>query len=263
MSRIRRLLPTILFGGFVLAAAIPAQAQDFDDAGVVRVSDHVPTDLQPIPAGAAGSQGNCPHCQNGAAYGAPCPQGCPPGQCHGKHCKCGRCLHQIVDWFNPHGMCTFSPDHGFAPPVKRPIYRTPVVYRKQFPDSWTGAPGAGMAGGPSAPTVYMPTDTTQLGYYYQHVPYWQPNPGAIPPAPRPADWHLSMCQANLPGRHPAGVIIGTTPTMLPTPAVGAAPAMGPAPVDMQGLPPAPEPTISTMAGRLEKTTGAPALQPVQ
>jgi hypothetical protein len=24
------------------------------------------------------------------------------------------------------------------------------------------------------PTVYQPTDTTQLGYYYNYVPTWQP-----------------------------------------------------------------------------------------
>ena len=37
--------------------------------------------------------------------------------------------------------------------------------------------------------VYMPTDTTQLGYYYQHAPTWHAYSGMIPPVPRPSDWH--------------------------------------------------------------------------
>ncbi len=35
----------------------------------------------------------------------------------------------------------------------------------------------------------MPTDTTQLGYYYQKVPTWVPVPGMIPPPPQPEEWH--------------------------------------------------------------------------
>ena len=33
------------------------------------------------------------------------------------------------------------------------------------------------------------TDTAQSGYYYQHVPQWQPNPRMLPPAPHPRTWH--------------------------------------------------------------------------
>src|SRR5690606_22022975 len=72
---------------------------------------------------------------------------------------------------------------------------------------------------PRLQPVYMPTDTTQLGYYYQHVPYWLPRPNAVPPAPRPADWHVSMCQLETHG-HPAGVIIGTAPTAITAPVYG-------------------------------------------
>src|SRR5690606_31408820 len=41
----------------------------------------------------------------------------------------------------------------------------------------------------TAPQVHMPTDTTQLGFYYQRVPTWAPVPGMIPPPPNPADYH--------------------------------------------------------------------------
>ncbi|WP_437206091.1 hypothetical protein [Planctomicrobium sp. SH664] len=260
MPRIQRLLPTIVFGGLMLAFAVTASAQDWDNAGVVRVSDISPKGLEPIPAGSTAAQSTCPTCQNqGVVNGAPCPNGCQE-QCR-KDCHCSRCFRQMIDWFNPHGMCTFSPDHGFAPPVKRPIYRSPVVYRKQFPDSWTGNATPGVPG-QALPSVYMPTDTTQLGYYYQHVPYWMPKPGAIPPAPRPADWHTPMCQADLPGRHPAGVVFGTAPTVVPAPNLLPTPVAAPV-GDVQGIPPAPEPTPYVTPSGLERTSGAPNLLPVR
>src|SRR5690606_14167039 len=34
----------------------------------------------------------------------------------------------------------------------------------------------------------MPTDTTQLGYYYQRAPQWMPTPGMIPPPPWPSNY---------------------------------------------------------------------------
>ena len=54
---------------------------------------------------------------------------------------------------------------------------------------WYGA-GADYSGS-YAPMVYQPTDTTQLGYYYQHVPFWQPMPNRLPPRPIPAQWHIT------------------------------------------------------------------------
>ena len=67
------------------------------------------------------------------------------------------------------------------------MYRSWVPYHKFFPNSWTGNPAPRVQH--RAPTVYMPTDTTQLGYYYQHVPTWHSYQGMLPPVPRPADWH--------------------------------------------------------------------------
>jgi hypothetical protein len=39
--------------------------------------------------------------------------------------------------------------------------------------------------------VYQPTDTTQLGFYYQHVPFWMPDPSRLPPRPIPAQWNIT------------------------------------------------------------------------
>jgi hypothetical protein len=242
-------VPGLACGGLLLLAIAPAQAQSPDDAGVVRITDSNPQ-LLPVPEGTPVASSPCPNCPGAVAGQGVCPN-CPGGypgagcnQCC--RCRCTRHVAQVLDWFNPCGMYTFSPDHGFAPPVKRPIYRAGVAYQKGFPDCWTGAPQTGIPG-QRVPTVYMPTDTTQLGYYYQHVPYWQPEYNAIPPAPRPADWHVSMCQTQVVG-HPAGVVLGTAPrvTIVPAMAAGPTPAAArsaePLPIpaaDGEGLPPAP------------------------
>jgi len=71
--------------------------------------------------------------------------------------------------------------------VKHPVQRQSVVYRNYWPNKFYGQPGA-FAGGHRYPMVYQPTDTTQLGFYYQHVPQWLPNRSMLPPAPNPAKW---------------------------------------------------------------------------
>lgn len=263
MSRIHLTrLGCLLVTGLLGLAASTASAQGLDDSGYVRITDSTPAHVTQAGHhhhGAVVSE--CPNCPHGGEYivGSDCPQGGCPGGYHCGHGKCAHCVRQILDWFNPHGMYTFSPDHGFAPPAKRPIYRSPVVYRKMFPNAWTGQPDD-MVGGQTVPSVYMPTDTTQLGYYYQHVPYWLPKAGAVPPTPRPNEWHTSMCEVNLPGHHPAGVIWGTAPTAHPMPIVEST----------QGIPPMPaeaEPTqvASPMQNgpMLERSASNPQLLPIE
>jgi hypothetical protein len=46
---------------------------------------------------------------------------------------------------------------------------------------------------PYNPAVAVPTDTTQLGYYYNQVPTWQPKPNMIPGIPNPDSWHIRRC----------------------------------------------------------------------
>ena len=182
-----------------------------DSEGVVRICDQVPG--QSAPGGSYSSEGDysspgggsCPHgnsgygggyggggCRNHGVYGYH-----GNGQCgyQGYGCMrpCGH-VHCVLDWLNPHGSCTHSPDHGYAPPGK---IRTPhpqqVAYTKGFPDAWTGQAGTG-AGAARATAIYMPTDTTQLGYYYQAVPRWQARRGMVPSVPNPAQWHQDLCQ---------------------------------------------------------------------
>ena len=174
--------------------------QSPDSAGYVRISDARPrTAVQPVSSksvqqvgghhlGAAPCQtGNCPSGNGYATGGCPtgncptgnCPTGvaCPPGHCHG-------CLHGK---FGEH-YCKHSPDYGYSPPAKYPLQRRGVEYKHYFPAQWYGA-GADYSQS-IAPMVYQPTDTTQLGYKYQHVPFWQPAPYRLPPRPIPAQWHI-------------------------------------------------------------------------
>ncbi|MEX0716857.1 MAG: hypothetical protein WD066_09730 [Planctomycetaceae bacterium] len=83
------------------------------------------------------------------------------------------------------GRTTYPPDYGFTRPVKVPIHRIPVNYTNYYPTYWHGQPVPAGATAPVFPQIAMPTDTTQLGYYYQRVPQWMPTPGMIPPPPFP------------------------------------------------------------------------------
>ncbi|MGC1275322.1 MAG: hypothetical protein WBC44_16570 [Planctomycetaceae bacterium] len=74
--------------------------------------------------------------------------------------------------------------YGFTPPSRNPVERIPVQYLRYYPAVWYGLPGSTLP--VVAPQVHMPTDTTQLGFYYQRVPTWAPVPGMIPGPPDPA-----------------------------------------------------------------------------
>ncbi len=76
---------------------------------------------------------------------------------------------------------------GWVPPSAQMIQRTPVQYQRYYSNQWMGQPGP--TGAANYQQIYMPTDTTQLGFYYQSVPTWQPRAGMIPPAPDPSMYH--------------------------------------------------------------------------
>ena len=167
-------------------------------AGIVRISDgRVRSNGQTTTAQSVEQVGGHRYgpmagdCQNGSSPTGGCPTGnCPTG--FGQDCQSGACptcrggcLHGK---FGEH-YCKHSPDYGYAPPTKYPLHRRGVEYTNYFPQKWYGA-GADYSQSP-APMVYQPTDTTQLGYYYQHVPFWQPMPNRLPPRPIPSQWHTT------------------------------------------------------------------------
>ncbi len=183
-------LALIAAGAFACLAFQAGRTFADDSEGVVRICDQVQGQGGSCPQGGSCRSGTCGNCQG---------QGCP--SCQNGSCGNGDMHHnghvwQFINAFHPFGQCPHSPDYGYAPPGR---VRTPhpqqVAYRKGFPDAWTGPQGAGMGmGGPRPVSVYMPTDTTQLGYYYQAVPRWQARRGMVPPTPTPSLWHRELCQ---------------------------------------------------------------------
>lgn len=272
---------TLAVSGVLTVGFNPLQAQD-DVEGIIRISDCMPGS-SPAASGADcpqagnssyGTTGYCPgNCPNEMGQGCPpggygnCPSGyghCGSGGCYGR-CHCTQKVYAFLHWLDPHGPCSHSPDHGWAPPGKMPLWRKPVAYNTFFPNSWTGQQGA--TGGIRAQQVYQPTDTSQMGYYYQHVPYWQPNPAMIPPAPNPTQWHQPLAGGNY-GVTEASYCPETTapyeiqnvesqPTPTPTPTTEELPA----PQEPVEPPAPPPPPIEPSALDLQKPAGAPELLP--
>lgn len=250
-------------GGLLTTGAGLANAEDLGDIGIVRISDHAPgpapcnTGCQPGTSGPSGHVGmghvgmgqcktGCPngYCGNGYCGNGSCGNGCRSGCFH--KCSCTGHVHRFLSWLDPMGGCTLPPDHGWAPPGKIAMWRRPVAYNKFFPDAWTGNPTMPVVPGMPRPVqVYMPTDTTQLGFYYQQVPRWLPANGMVPGAPNPNDWHQPLCNP--------GYVVGASAELAgsPAPTPAAAPAAeAPAVV----APPAPMADLSA-AGEM------PSLQP--
>jgi hypothetical protein len=156
-----------------LSCTASVGAQDDGTAGIVRITDgRVRTAAQP-----ASFHGHHGGYGQSAGY-----SGCP-------NCDCQSGISPTAfNGFFQERYCKNSPDHGYSPPAKYPLHRRGVQYNAYFPNHWYGTPGASYAG---APMVYQPTDTTQLGFSYQHVPFWQPQPGMMPQRPVPAQWHIT------------------------------------------------------------------------
>jgi hypothetical protein len=167
-------------------------------AGIVRISDGRVRSTSTVQTATAQSVEQVGGHRFGPVAGdyptGSCPTGgCPTGSCPngvGQDCQSGFCQGCRGGCFHGHfgeHYCKHSPDYGYAPPTKYPLHRRGVEYTNYFPQKWYGA-GADYSQSP-APMVYQPTDTTQLGYYYQHVPFWQPMPNRLPPRPIPSQWH--------------------------------------------------------------------------
>lgn len=116
------------------------------------------------------------------------------GGCNGQCGQCGGCGaaggwlgYKMRCIFGVSGGVTHSPGHGYVLPMKRPIYDVAHPYSHM----WAAHPITGAAHTSSTPyrNVYMPTDTTQLGYSYGPVPYWMPRGGMVPAVPIPDAYH--------------------------------------------------------------------------
>lgn len=112
---------------------------------------------------------------------------CADANCPGKK---GFWTFPAVRWVLDPDYYTVSPDYGWSPPGKVPIRRSNVTYQNWGPNQWNSYAGMSKK---RAPIIATPTDTTQLGYYYQHVPTWQ-SKNILPVPPHPRHWHTRPCQ---------------------------------------------------------------------
>ena len=91
--------------------------------------------------------------------------------------------------------------------------------------------------------VYQPTDTTQLGFYYQSVPRWQYRPEMLPAAPRPY-WPVGRQNGGYSGGYYSGGTVTTSNPAYNTGVPANVTPVTPAPqAPVVAPPPPPEPAI--------------------
>lgn len=99
-----------------------------------------------------------------------------------------------IRWLLDPDYYALPPDYGWSTVGNRPIQRVQSVYGRYYPERFAGQSGGGApAGAKRYPIIAQPTDTTQLGYYYQTTPTWQPR-NILPPPPDPRTWHIRNCE---------------------------------------------------------------------
>lgn len=70
----------------------------------------------------------------------------------------------------------YTYNNGWGVPSSR-LTRIGSSYDRWYPQTWYTQAGAGPeAAGPNPPIIHQPVDTMQQGFYYKHVPAWQPGP---------------------------------------------------------------------------------------
>lgn len=139
-----------------------------------------------------------PSSANGQSSCQSCPS-CQSGYCRKQQCQ-DCCLAAGLKWliYDDYYIC--PPDYGWAVPTKVPVVRKGVSYYRYWPEQWYGTGGSQAGMYQQYAMIANPTDTTQLGYTYQQVPYWQPQSGRVPPPPVPSQWHVRQPHRGYNGR---------------------------------------------------------------
>ncbi len=168
-------------GEYSLAVAQPSAA------GEVTITDKSEpiTESEPLPTPGDASSGTISQSDAGAlAYSDGYASGVP-GEWDASGLTNGGVPFHDGNWYGYQNQGPY-----WLRPIKRPIYRVPVAYARYWPTSYyTGGYDPALRYAQPLPMVYQPTDTTQLGFYHQRVPQWQPRPNAIPGPPWPPHWH--------------------------------------------------------------------------
>ena len=179
-----KLVAALALAGVSLGEISSASAQDAE-AGEVTITDSKPepiteTESLPTPGDAGGTIAGSPTMDAGVYAGN------YTGYNAGGNLYVARTNNESR-WYG------FSNQGPWQRPIHRPIYRIPVQYARYWPTPYyTGGYDPSLQYAQALPMVYQPTDTTQLGFYYQRVPQWQPRPNAIPAAPWPPNWHYTV-----------------------------------------------------------------------
>ena len=171
--------------------------------------------------------------------------------CGNAYCSGGHSFWTFpaVRWTLDPNYYAVSPDHGWDVPGKWPVSRQYVTYTQYTPNDWYGA-GTAKQSQPvrSYPVIGQPTDTAQMGYYYQQVPTWQPRPEMLPPKPDPRQWHwrkhehasrnqawMKVNNVWVPYQSASGTAVeNVAPTPVPEPIQEDAVPPAPAPADDNG-----------------------------
>jgi hypothetical protein len=161
------------------------------------------------------------------------------GNCAGGHCwhpGCLRCQHGLVQ------------GNSFVrPPAVWPVASTPNTYQYYWSPQLMGVPIANVQPAAVYPMIYHPTDTTQLGFSYQHVPRWGFRPQMLPPAPTP-NWPLGQHTAYGSGYGYVDRYSTATPTIIASPVTPSAPPVAPPVTNVPPItvPPPPEAQLNNV-----------------
>lgn len=221
--------------GLLLALAVPSAVYSADQAGPANRVAPVGTPIQQV------NYASCPNgnCYNGGSgsYG----NGGGWNRGWGGNCQHGNCWGGT--WRNGgsggcstcNGVgifgcpCHSGTTNGYAfvrPPAGYPLNRVSNAYNHYYSARLAGAPVA--QNGLQYPMVYQPTDTAQLGFYYQAVPRWYYRPEMLPPPPSPY-WPMGMNGGYGGGYASAGGTNWDGTTNAPTTAPSPVPTTAPTP----------------------------------
>jgi hypothetical protein len=113
-----------------------------------------------------------------------------------------------IRWMLDPNYYGVAPDYGWGSPGRYPLERNNVTYRRFHPSVYYGNRRAKGQEVKRYPIIAQPTDTSQHGYYYQHVPVWGgPPKGMLPTPPHPQTWHKRPCELHPEGYYKAYVPI--------------------------------------------------------
>ncbi|MBI1314957.1 hypothetical protein GC176_27000 [bacterium] len=187
--KIRYLLPMTVLT--LLGTAIFGSTVSADDDGVAYVGG-VQAGDQPIYAVMPSQQRRAPN----PTYWTwmPCPFHGTCDYCADTNCPGGKGMWTppAVRWVLDPDYYGVAPDYGWSAPAKHVIPRQNVTYQKYYPTTWYGQNSNARVVAKRYPIIAQPTDTTQMGYSYQHVPTWQPK-NILPNPPHPKTWHVRHC----------------------------------------------------------------------